>query len=117
MTYLSRAHPCSLAQSIQAALSSPRASKEWDAGQPSSDLALFLIIAIIIIIIIKGMTWLGVWAGGGTRIELKKWQNCTFEQQEVSQGFPKFSLLPFPVSWKQICQASIKPSTSNFLKY
>lgn len=35
-------------------------------------------------------------AGGGSWIELKKRQSCTFEQQEVSQGFPKFSLLPFP---------------------
>lgn len=56
-------------------------------------------------------------AEGGTWIELKKWQSCTFEQQEVSQGFPKFSLLPFPVSGNQICQASIKPSITNFLKY
>lgn len=40
-------------------------------------------------------------AGGGTWIELKKRQSCTFEQQEVSQGFPKFSLLPFPVSRKK----------------
>lgn len=78
-------------------------------GMLCTDLALFFII-----IIIKAVTWLqGSW---GCHLEwAEKWQSCTLEQQEISQGFPKFSLLPFPGSWKQICQASIKPSTAEIL--
>lgn len=36
-------------------------------------------------------------AGGGSCIELKKRQSCTFEQQEVSQGFPKVLPPPIPI--------------------